>query len=54
MEDIITILSVNVLKMLVEYDEELANFFDQLDEIDRKEFLSDLQDIIYDWSEKYT
>ena len=52
--DKINILAKSIIAMLMDYDESLADFFIQLDDIDKKEFLSDLQDIVYDWSEKYT
>ena len=51
--DKINVLAKNIISMLMDYDESLADFFIQLDDIDKKEFLSDLQDIVYDWSEKY-
>ena len=52
--DKINILAKSIIAMLMDYDESLADFFIQLDDIDKKEFLSDLQDIVYDWSEKYS
>ena len=51
--DKINILAKSIIVMLMDYDESLADFFIQLDEIDRKEFLSDLEDIIYIATEKY-
>jgi len=51
--DKINVLAKNIIAMLMDYDESLMDFFIQLDDIDKKEFLSDLQDIVYDWSEKY-
>ena len=51
--DKINILAKNIIAMLMDYDESLADFFITLDKIDKKEFLADLEDIIYDWTEKY-
>ena len=44
-------LAINIIKMLSNYDETLADFFIQLDKIDKNEFLEDLCDIIFDWTE---
>ena len=44
-------LAINIIKMLSDYDETLADFFIQLDSIDKHEFLEDLGDIIFDWTE---
>ena len=44
-------LAINIIKMLSDYDETLADFFIQLDAIDKHEFLEDLGDIIFDWTE---
>jgi len=44
-------LAMSIVKMLSDYDETLADFFIQLDKIDKREFLEDLGDIIFDWTE---
>ena len=44
-------LAINIIKMLFYYDETLADFFIQLDKIDKHEFLEELGDIIFDWTE---
>ena len=49
--DKIESLAMNIIKMLSDYDETLADFFIQLDLIDKHEFLEDLGDIIFDWTE---
>jgi len=49
--DKIESLAMNIIKMLSDYDETLADFFIQLDSIDKHEFLEDLGDIIFDWTE---
>ena len=51
--DKINMLAKNIIARLMGYDESLTDFFIESDEIDRKEFLSDLEDIIYDWTEKH-
>jgi len=49
--DKIESLAMNIIKMLSDYDETLADFFIQLDSIDKHEFLEDLGDIVFDWTE---
>jgi len=51
--DKINVLAKNIIAMLMDYDESLADFFIELDEIDKKELMSDLEDIIYIATEKY-
>ena len=51
--DKINLLAKSIISFLMDFDESLADFFIELDEIDKKEFLTDLEDIIYDWTEKH-
>lgn len=50
--DKINLLAKNIIGMLMNFDESLADFFIELDEIDKKEFMDDLTDILWDWNER--